>query len=415
MPTIQSEGRFSCEQCIKGHRTGECNCFETRKQKEILQLHSQHLQDAQRLAQACGGQLALFEKTQKQGRPDAETKKWREKYRTLFAVVKIPTGNQECQHEIVRELVTDRATGQVVPERPPGGCCSSKRKPDSSIAATNDRGHQAGSCCSSKSKSSLASQPNKQAKSFAEAYREATTTPMQIGSITSNASNRGTVEHQCHCGEGCSCTFCPVHPNNESTRQQISNMVQQGLQIQYGSQLKSEASTSNIASNSTQRISLNVPTNQTETCTGPLQPTHQLVFAGDREAAIGSADNSPGQYYTYMAEVLLPPTEPMETEYNTNPHPHHALSAPSGTFYTPGDQLPELDMSSDMWFDQNSDTFHDYSVSTEPSNYVESSSFPSNATMTRAPSWPPSHFPSFNNQNFSRYTPPNGYNQPVFY
>lgn len=205
MPLVDDH-RYACKNCIKGHRTRTCDCFDQVRQKELLQRYSDPVKkfvpvDAQDV------KVALFEKTMKSGRPSNEEATRNKETKTYYILFKVGSEGNQCR--VAGKFDVDRNSERVLPPDEESGrdalnrsCCASTNPPQA-----NGSGHRP-------------MQPKRQSELPAADH-------LQFGPILSMNGTRP--QHVCHCGSGCNCLFCPQHPATESTQRRLAETINQKM------------------------------------------------------------------------------------------------------------------------------------------------------------------------------------------
>ena len=253
--------RLSCDTCVKGHRTGECKCWDTKRQIQLAQRYINEVNDLRRKAGIgpSDGPVTLFRKTNKSGRPSLKEKNEKKDVTEFFAVLRLPAGALECG-KLIGTMKTSKDTGKVIEsccapqseESPPqpdrSASCHQFSPPSASqmdnlpptyghlpryLAVKNEYSTKLATP-PSLTHPQYSTQPRVDFDANANASPPAVdqqnlysgVVPMRLGDINVDPSSHGGPVHRCRCGETCACAFCPMHPNNSTTKRHFHDIVQ---------------------------------------------------------------------------------------------------------------------------------------------------------------------------------------------
>ncbi|KAI1622003.1 hypothetical protein EDD37DRAFT_502934 [Exophiala viscosa] len=231
---------YACESCKRGHRVNKCDHGKTRPISETNQPGRPSA--GQKRGCQCPRNCACTTKTCKCERDCSCTQE-------MYLVVRVD-GPQPISREATSspKPVWEDANGERMTLKRVWADANGKqidveeyierkrRMKEREEGATSTPETVKSSCCGSKKVKDESSSPQP-APTGGCRHRQNVEKKPEIDSLTPNFAGQ-TVDHStgswkaaCSCGSGCSCLYCPDHPNNATsinhTQQQVKNLAQQ--------------------------------------------------------------------------------------------------------------------------------------------------------------------------------------------
>lgn len=233
---------YACESCKRGHRVQKCDHGRTRPISETKQ--PGRPSGGQKRGCQCPRNCACTTKTCKCKRDCACTQE-------MYLIVRVdgpqtinreatstprPVWEDEDGNTMTLKKVWADANGKQIDFEEYQARQRRKQEREEGITPTPEVAKS--SCCSSKRPKEEASETSSQGPSSGCRHRQNITITQSATDVrTPNASQNAAKSSNdswvaaCSCGSGCSCLYCPDHPNNETsirhTQQQVKNLAEQ--------------------------------------------------------------------------------------------------------------------------------------------------------------------------------------------